>query len=75
MKLVTKGTVNELSYHIVSAAIEVNKELGPGLLESIYEACLVEELKTRGLSFKQQVRIPIFYKGKAIEKLFLGFGS
>jgi GxxExxY protein len=60
--------VNELSYQIINSAIEVNKEMGPGLLESIYEACLVEELKSRGISFKQQVKLPIVYKGKAIRK-------
>lgn len=39
------------------------KELGPGLLESVYELCMIEELKTRGLTVNSQVRVPIIYKG------------
>lgn len=46
---ITKKYVNDLAYKIVGAAIEVHKILGPGLLESIYEECLFEELKLRGL--------------------------
>ncbi len=47
---ITKRYVNDLAYKIVGAAIEVHKILGPGLLESIYEECLFEELKLRGLN-------------------------
>ena len=62
---------NILSGKIINAAIEVHKELGPGLLESVYEYCLVEELKRRGLICVTQVRLPIVYKGVQLEKEFI----
>lgn len=48
---------------IVNAAYEVHKELGPGLLEKIYETCMCYELKKAGLDFQRQVSIPFEYKG------------
>ena len=54
--------VNAVAYKIVGCAIEVHKNLGPGLLESVYEACLVEELKESGLTVKSQIYVPIRYK-------------
>ncbi len=62
---------NLISGNIINAAIEVHKELGPGLLESVYEYCLVEELKRRGSNCVTQVRLPIVYKGKQLEKDFI----
>lgn len=62
---------NILSSKIINAAIEVHKELGPGLLESVYEFCLVEELKSRNLKCETQVRLPIVYKGKQLDKEFI----
>ncbi len=59
-----------ISGEIIAAAIEVHKELGPGLLESVYEACMEEELMLRGFDVKKQVRVPIVYKGKKLEKEF-----
>lgn len=53
---------NELSGIVIGAAIEVHKKLGPGLLESAYEACLRRELAQRGLEVKQQVGLPLIYK-------------
>lgn len=55
-------TENELSKIIIGACIEVHKQLGPGLLESTYEACLVYELRNIGLDVKQQVALPVVYK-------------
>ena len=52
----------ELTREIIGGAIEVHKELGPGLLESAYEECLCHELHLRGLKFQRQVSIPIIYK-------------
>jgi GxxExxY protein len=52
---------------IVDAAIKVHTLLGPGLLESVYEACLTHELKTRKLKVSRQVILPIFYEGIEIE--------
>lgn len=55
---------------IIGAAIEVHKELGPGLLESVYEACLIKELNDRGLKVESQVNLPLLYKGKKLYKDF-----
>ena len=63
-------TYRELSGEIIGAAIEVHRELGPGLLESIYEHCLAKELTGRNLHFLRQHPIPVRYKG---EKLDMGF--
>ena len=53
---------NEISSKIIGAAIEVHKQLGPGLLESTYETCLAYELKQMGLDVKQQQALPLVYK-------------
>jgi GxxExxY protein len=63
----TRKTLNQLGYDVIAAAIEVQSHLGPGLLESVYEECLVEELKLRGIRVKRQVQVPIYYKGRAIK--------
>ena len=55
-------TENEISSKIIGAAIEVHKQLGPGLLESTYETCLAYELKQMGLDVKQQQALPVVYK-------------
>jgi GxxExxY protein len=60
----TQKMINEIAYKIIGCAIEVHKNLGPGLLESVYQACLIEELKMVGLNAESQVYIPILYKGK-----------
>jgi len=62
--IITKQFVNSLSYKIVGCAIEVHKQLGPGLLESVYETCFIDELKSQGFDVKRQVFVPIVYKGK-----------
>ncbi|MCH7722876.1 MAG: GxxExxY protein [Bacteroidetes bacterium] len=62
--ILTQKYINNLSYQIVGCAIEVHKYLGPGLLESVYESCLVEEMIEQGLPFERQVQVPINYKGK-----------
>lgn len=54
--------LNALTGAIVGAAIDVHKALGPGLLESAYEACLVYELTERGLAVEQQKPLPLVYK-------------
>lgn len=61
--MLTQKYINEISYKIIGCAIEVHKYLGPGLLESVYEPCFIEELKNAGLSVKSQIYIPINYKG------------
>ncbi len=62
--MLTQKYINNLSYKIVGCAIEVHKYLGPGLLESVYESCLVEEMIEQGLPVERQVQVPINYKGK-----------
>ena len=62
--MITQKYINEISYEIIGCAIEVHRYLGPGLLESVYEACFIEELKNAGLSVRSQLYVPINYKGK-----------
>ena len=57
----------ELTRQIIGAAIEVHRHLGPGLLESVYEACLVHELAERGLVVDRQVELPVRYKNASID--------
>ena len=64
-------TYNELTSQIISACIEVHRELGPGLLESVYEVCLLDELFQRGLKADAQLRLPVSYKGKQLNKEFI----
>jgi GxxExxY protein len=60
-------TDNEITHAIIGAAIEVHKYLGPGLLESAYEECLVHELSLRNLRFERQKPIPVVYKETKLE--------
>jgi GxxExxY protein len=57
----------ELTSRIIGAAMEVHRELGPGLLESVYEACLAWELKERGMGLERQVAVPVRYKGVMLD--------
>lgn len=59
--------INTLTGIIIGAAIEVHRILGPGLLESAYEACLAFELKNRGLKVERQVELPLCYKGMNLD--------
>ena len=59
--------MNQLSSRIIGAAIEVHKNLGPGLLESAYEECLCHELSIQGLLFEKQKPLSIDYKGKKLD--------
>lgn len=59
--------LNTISAEIIDACIEVHKELGPGLLESVYEHCLFIELQNRGIKVKQQVYLPVIYKEQEID--------
>ena len=52
-----------LTNKIIGCAIEVHRELGPGLLESIYQQCLAHEMSLNGLQFKQEHPLPVHYKG------------
>jgi GxxExxY protein len=59
--------VNGVTEQIVAAAIDVHRSLGPGLLESTYEACLMFELAERGLKVERQKALPLVYKGVCID--------
>jgi GxxExxY protein len=59
--------LNELTYEIVGAAIEVHKIMGRGLLESVYHECLKVELMHRKINFKTEMKIPVSYKNKELE--------
>ena len=56
-----------LTQKVIGCAIEVHKNLGPGLLESTYESCLIYELQQTGLSIKSQIKLPINYKNTTID--------
>lgn len=60
----------ELTARIIEAAIETHKELGPGLLEGVYEECLCRELADRDLPFERQKELPILYKGSELDAGF-----
>ena len=59
--------LNFLSSKIIQAAITVHKELGPGLLESVYNDCLVIELQDMDVEVRSEVRLPVFYRGRKIK--------
>lgn len=60
---ISQTYLNDLSCQIVGCAIEVHKELGPGLLESVYQGCLVRELLLKGFDVKTHIAVPVRYKG------------
>jgi GxxExxY protein len=58
---------HEITEAIIGSAIDVHRELGPGLLESAYEECFCHELHLRGLNFQRQVELPVAYKGLKLD--------
>jgi GxxExxY protein len=68
--LVATPRINQITAAIVNSAMKVHSLLGPGLLESAYDACLAHELRTRGFRVATQVGLPVVYDG---EKLELGY--
>jgi len=71
MKSYTEEDYNKITSQIINSAIEVHKGLGPGLLESVYEVCLVSAMRERGLYIQKQVVLPVHYKGEALDKDFV----
>ena len=65
-----KEQYNEITGKILKAAITVHQEMGPGLLESIYEYCLCKELNSVGLNASNQCMLPLYYKGEYLQKDF-----
>ena len=55
--------LNELTHEIIGAAIDVHRQLGPGLLESAYRECLCHELRLRRIDFRRELNLPVCYKG------------
>lgn len=66
----TNEELNKITAQILDACITVHKEMGPGLLESVYELCLMKELEIRDIKARNQVLIPLFYKGFELTKEF-----
>ena len=66
----TRGQYNKFSGIILDSSIAVHKEMGPGLLESVYELCLRKELQLRGIKSEHQRILYLFYKGHEISKEF-----
>jgi GxxExxY protein len=65
--MLSQKYLDELTYEVVGAAIEVHKIMGRGLLESVYHQCLKEELLHRKINFLTEARIPVLYKNKELE--------
>ncbi|HEV8215247.1 MAG TPA: GxxExxY protein [Gemmatimonadaceae bacterium] len=66
--MIDVNRLNQISGEVVDASIQVHTALGPGLLESSYEACLACELRERGLSVRTQVALPLVYKGIRLDQ-------
>lgn len=65
--MLTQKAINDLAYRVVGCAIEVHKIMGPGLLESVYQKCMLKELNLNGINAVQQYRIPLLYKGEDLD--------
>ena len=66
MRLITQTYLDELTYDVIGAAIEVHKTLGSGLLESVYQKCLEEEFKYRNINFQSEKSISVIYRDKEL---------
>jgi GxxExxY protein len=64
----TREELDRLTGTILDASISVHKEMGPGLLESVYQTCLAEELYQRSITIQSMVPVPLIYKGKILNK-------
>ena len=69
-EMITQKLINGISYRIIGCAIEVHKHLGPGLLESIYHNCMMDELLRNELPFQSHVAVAINYKGRQLAEPF-----
>jgi len=61
--IVTQKYLNDLTRSIIGAAIEVHKEIGPGLLESVYEKCMTHLLREKGFRITVQQKVPLLFRG------------
>lgn len=67
----TETVYNSLTEQIIKCCIDVHKELGPGLMESVYEVCLISVLENDGFKVNSQVELPVYFKGKKLNKNFI----
>jgi len=63
----TQKYLDELTFNVIGAAIEVHKNMGSGLLESVYQQCMIEELTNRNVNFISEFKVPVVYKGKELD--------
>ncbi|MBP6432548.1 MAG: GxxExxY protein [Ferruginibacter sp.] len=66
-----KAWYNSITERIIKCAIEVHRELGPGLMESVYEVCLKKVLIDEGLYVESQLLVPVYFKGDRLNKEFM----
>jgi GxxExxY protein len=71
LKGFTEKDYNSLSQSIIYCCIEVHKELGPGLMESVYEVCTESVMKKEGLRVQRQAMLPVKFKGETLKKDFV----
>jgi GxxExxY protein len=67
MEVPSMRNINEITHDVIGAAIEVHRQLGPGLLESAYRECLTREFILREIPFHREMPIPLEYKGVKLE--------
>lgn len=65
------ASLNRVTSTILDAAIRVHKEMGPGLLESVYQECLIQELTERGMNVAVSAKIPLHYRGEPLKKDYI----
>ena len=63
----TQKYLDELTFNVIGAAIEVHKNMGSGLLASVYKQCMIEELSNRNINFISEFKVPVVYKGKELD--------
>lgn len=68
--MLTKKYLDDLTYEVIGSAIEVHKQLGRGLLESVYHECLKEELSHRKINFLTELKVPLLYREKELNVNF-----
>ena len=63
--------LNSIASKILNCAFTVHREMGPGLLESVYDHCLISEMRDQGLQVLTDVAVPLYYRGEALEKEYI----
>ena len=71
MVISTTGSLNKLSADILHAAMAVHREMGPGLLEGVYQHCMVKELINRNVTVTTMIPVPLYYKGELLNKNYV----